>query len=104
MTIESYRQGDLLFIKIDNIPDNYLNHKEDNIILQSSSIANPHIVKNGYFYPYQREDSYDRKNIHGYLDALGETNILHKEHPSLPIPKGYYKIIRQKEANGYVID
>lgn len=99
-----YRQGDLLFIKTDESIRGTL--KNDKIVLGSSVTGHDHKLSEGEVYEVNRADfdRFDRvPNFYVRIPDEG-AKLLHPEHKTIPLPGGVYKVIRQREVNGYVQD
>ncbi len=100
-----YRQGDLLFIRTENIPIGI--KKEDKIVLGSSVTGHNHAITNGEVYIVNRADlsRWERDIPNFYVVIpIGGADLVHPEHKTIPLPHGTYKVIRQREVNGYVRD
>ncbi len=95
-----YRQGDLLFIKVSIEPKGKL--KNDKIVLGSSVTGHNHALVEGQVFINEPSWS-DNANFYVSVPA-GGTDLVHPEHKTIPLPEGIYKVIRQREVNGYVRD
>jgi hypothetical protein len=100
-----YRQGDLLFIKTDEEVRG--KEKNDRIVLGSSVTGHDHKISAGKVFVVNRDD-FDRwqrgiPNFYVVIPA-GGAKLTHNEHKTIPLSEGTYKVIRQREVNGYVID
>ncbi len=90
---QAVRQGDILYLAIDKLPQGLSETKTDTI-LQNGSGGNPHTFKGGKFYAKVEGDF-----VIGYLKAK-DTRIMHVEHgPKIgfSLPDGYYQVLRQSE-------
>lgn len=96
-----YRQGDLLFIKTDAIGENATMLRDTKVILGSSVTGHAHKLSDGFV--YSNEPKWG-DNANFYLNVPNGANVLHEEHGPIPLPAGIYKVIRQREVNGYVVD
>lgn len=96
-----YRQGDLLFIKADKLGKDCTLLKDTLDILGSSVTGHTHRLNKGLVYVHEPkwED-----NANFYIQLEEDAELLHEEHKMIPLPKGIYKVIRQREVNGYVVD
>ena len=84
-----YRQGDVGIQEINTLPKG-LQENKDNIIVHSDSTLHDHSLKTGKVYV--------NKDGELFLDAPQDTQIVHTEdHKPIDLPKGKYKIIRQRE-------
>lgn len=84
-----FRQGDVMIESINKIPK-AVKPKGNNILVHSDSTMHDHTLKTGKVYVDKIGDL--------FLDAPTDTQIVHTEdHKPINLPKGKYKIIRQKE-------
>jgi len=119
MIDKHYRPGDILFIKIDKLPDINLKKKRGNIILKgelsghahrlrgnakilevAERIANnPYGVWDGQRFvansPIRRVEP--KSQVIGYAVVDAPAELTHEEHPTITIPPGKYEIRRQRE-------
>ena len=96
-----YRQGDLLFIKSDSLGDD-CKLKHGLVVLGSSITGHDHAITAGKVFTH---DPVWRDNANFYVEIPPEgANLYHPEHKTIPLPGGFYKVIRQREVNGYVKD
>lgn len=96
-----YRQGDLLFIKADSLGDS-LREKHGQDIITSNITGHSHSITRGKIYLANPTWS-DRANFYVIIPDEG-AEVVHQEHRSIPLSGGIYKVIRQREVNGYVRD
>ena len=98
-----YRQGDLLFIKIDNLPTDLqkLNTRD---ILKSSVTGHSHRIIKGIVFANNNISRAGDRMGNFYLDLSEDDELVHEEHKTIPLPKGIYEVRRQAEVNGYVQD
>jgi hypothetical protein len=97
MKKQLYRHGEIIFVKIDSLPDNLVENKTNEIIRGSGN--NPHLFKNGKLY-LKNVNNY----IFGYLEAKN-TILKHLEHGDrkkaglmiAKIPDGYYELRKENE-------
>ncbi|MBI3980695.1 hypothetical protein HY345_01735 [Candidatus Microgenomates bacterium] len=82
-----YRQGDLLFRVIKNIPT--VKPVKGNILVRGEATGHSHRVAGG--------DIFRDKNGLLYLKVLKEAKINHEEHKTIKLGKGNYAVIRQRE-------
>lgn len=80
-------QGDLRIIKIDSISDKAIK-KADNILLKGEVTGHAHRLTEGDVYNLGERILFT---------VPYRTEIIHDEHFSIPIEKGSYEIIRQRE-------
>jgi hypothetical protein len=88
-TSKQYRQGDLLFIEVKSLPGG-LHRLEHRIIAEGETTGHKHEVIDETAILY--EDGNGK-----FLEALVDTEVVHQEHHTIKIPKGFYKIIQQRE-------
>lgn len=121
---KQYRPGDILFIKIDKLPNIKLKERKGNIILKGELSGHAHrlegkakileeaekIAIGGFF--RDSTISLDRNEVvvHmgtfaaepksqviGYAVVDAPAELTHEEHPTIIIPAGIYEIRRQRE-------
>jgi capsular polysaccharide biosynthesis protein len=100
--LKQYRQGDVLFIEISR--QDYKSfkkfRKEDNIIIEGEATGHAHRLENGLLSEGWRGM---------FIDAELSTKVVHEEHNTIFLPKGFYRVEIQKEYTGnnqsqYVLD
>lgn len=96
-----YRQGDLLFIKTEGAPKGTLKHGSK-VVLGSNITGHDHAITRGFVFINEPSWS-DRANFYVSIPE-GGADLVHPEHKTIPLPEGTYKVIRQREVNGYVKD
>lgn len=95
-----YRQGDLLFIKVDTAPRGIM--KESKVVLGSSVTGHDHAITEGKV--YENNPSWeDKANFYVEIPE-GGADLVHPEHKTIPLEEGVYQVIRQREVHGYVRD
>ena len=83
------RQGDVWLEEIAKLPKG-LKKKKNNILVHSDSTQHDHSLKSGTVY----ED----KEGNLFMDVPKETQVVHTfDHDPLNLPKGKYKLLRQRE-------
>ena len=90
--IKMYRQGDILFKKIDTLPE-HLKEKPDNIVAGGEGSAHAHMLVNGDLF---RVESSDQK----YIRTRENTRLIHEEHLPIKLESGNYEVVRQREYLG----
>lgn len=99
--MKQYRQGDLLFIQAENFGGKV--HKTNSLVVLGSNITgHDHSITKGEVYTHEPTWQ-DRANFYVSIPLEG-AEITHPEHKSIPLSEGIYKVIRQREVNGYVRD
>lgn len=99
--MEQYRQGDLLFIKTLQLGDG-CQITNSKVVLGSSITGHDHKITKGEVYTHEPEWR-DNANFYVVIPE-GGAKLVHPEHKSIPLSEGIYKVIRQREVNGYVRD
>ncbi|MBD3352496.1 MAG: hypothetical protein GF364_13490 [Candidatus Lokiarchaeota archaeon] len=85
--MELYRQGDVLIVKIEKLP-NFTRMMNSDIIVEGEATGHAHRLKNGWLYT-------DGRDL--FISAQADTEIVHEEHDTIPLDAGLYKVIRQRE-------
>jgi hypothetical protein len=98
MPEEMYRQGDLLVVKIPKLPKGKrLKKARTNVILRGEVTGHAHELIGGDLLV----DTSWRPEMFIKIEATGK--IVHEEHDPITLPKGFYKVVRQREyMTGYV--
>lgn len=86
--METYRQGDLLFRRVDTLPNDLL-EVTDKIILRGESTGHAHKIQKGRLFK--------DKNEMMFLSIPYFGVVVHEEHNPIKLPKGSYAVIRQRE-------
>lgn len=100
---EIYRQGDVLLVKVDDLPQGKDVTPEDRIVLAYGEITgHAHAV-----YPEVKVIDGEKKQVlpaklwdagaERYLQVLEKTALKHEEHAPIDLPVGNYKVIQQRE-------
>lgn len=84
-----YRQGDLLIVRIDSIPESAL-PRPDLILAQGEATGHAHRLEAGRLMAEANDDRL-------YLLLLEPSRIVHEEHGPIDLPSGSYRVIRQRE-------
>lgn len=95
-----YRQGDLLFIKTESSPKG--ERQSSRVVLGSSVTGHNHEITDGAVYVNEPTWS-DRASFYVEIPS-GGAELIHPEHKTIGLSSGVYKVIRQREVNGYVKD
>ena len=96
-----YRQGDLLFIKTDRLgEDCKITHSK--VVLGSNITGHDHKLTEGQVYTHNPQWS-NNASFYAVIPENG-ADLVHPEHNTIPLSEGIYKVIRQREVNGYVRD
>ncbi|MFW9972561.1 MAG: hypothetical protein ACFFDF_20410 [Candidatus Odinarchaeota archaeon] len=87
-----YRQGDILFRKVEDLP-NQLKEKTDNIIAEGEETGHAHALVNGTLFELLNSETL-------YIKSEQKTRIIHEEHLPIKLESGNYQVIRQREYLG----
>ena len=88
MTHRMYRQGDLLFTTIDQLPEG-LSLQDDNVIVRGEATGHAHRLQAGRVL----QDAQGSL----FLEVLAATQVVHQEHHPIYLETGYYRVTRQRE-------
>ena len=89
--LEIHRQGDLLFIPIDKIPED-AKTKEDGVIAEGEATGHKHQIRSS------REAVLKLAVGIAYLQCLQKTHVDHQEHGTTVLPAGVnFRVQRQRE-------
>ena len=92
--LESYRQGDVLILKVDRLPEEVTEVPTDrgrNILAYGEVTGHSHAL-------LEKDCSLvETKNGERYLSVPIEAPLRHEEHTTIVLPAGDYRIIQQKE-------
>ena len=83
-----HRQGDLLIVKCDALPDG-LKPRTSNVILEGEVTGHSHRLTKGRIL----EDAQGRF----FLEVLAASQIVHQEHHTITLEPGYWEVVRQRE-------
>jgi hypothetical protein len=86
-----YRQGDLLFKKVDSIPK-FATQVNSNVILRGEATGHSHRIVNGQIF----KDGFLR-NGQMFIKAQQGAKVVHEEHATIELEIGFYLVIRQRE-------
>jgi hypothetical protein len=91
-TNDHVRQGDLLFIRVDGLPDRatLLPHR---ILAEGEATGHSHRVEE------ETAELYDA-GVERFLHAIRESLVVHEEHGPVTLGEGWYRVIRQREYTG----
>ena len=102
---KKYRQGDLLIMEVDEIPQG-LEPSKDLLLISGSTASHDHKLTGGVV--YHKEDGL----LQGYFKLEKKEKVVHRtkdnkegEHKDIELPKGIYSFYRQREylPEGYNI-
>lgn len=101
----SVRQGDILLIKVSEIPIDAIKQKKKNltILAYGEKTGHMHAIKSDGVVEYKKgQDRFFKVGkavilSHGLKKEIEEKIKVNKDHDIIEIPKGEYKIIYQRE-------
>lgn len=85
-----YRQGDLLFVATDEIP-NDAKEQKDGVIARGETTGHMHRISDGARAALMMAAGM------AYVRAMQEADIVHDEHATITLPVGDYQVVRQRE-------
>jgi len=95
--VKFYRQGDIVFRKIEQkINLNQINGTIVEKLIIKSERGNPHIIHSRCIVQEQ-----DGTFLRGFLDSDTKVLVEHKEHGNFYLPAGQYIITRVREYDGW---
>lgn len=94
-----YRQGDLLFRKIDKVPSEAKLRKDD-VILRGEASGHKHRIVNGQIYETIQKNYIQPDSVTMYIIAKKGARVIHEEHAPIELEIGIYIVIRQREFDG----
>lgn len=83
------RQGDLLIVKVDKIPQDAL-PKNNRVLAEGEATGHMHELDSGEV--YEKEGT-----MYFHVPAGKTTNLNHPEHKTMTFTPGEYKVVRQRE-------
>ena len=94
-----YRQGDVLFVKVDEIPKDAKPKKTD-ILVEGEATGHAHRLVNGQILESMDKHSYWKTQVSMWIIANQAAKIIHEEHATILLEAGMYQVIRQREYDG----
>ncbi len=102
----AFRQGDILFLKIENLPQGC--EKQNSIVIKEGETSgHSHKIVSGSVKFYKQvvaDNSRTRslgEQIIGYLEVTDRAVIGHEEHNPIYLPSGVYRILQQRVFNPF---
>jgi hypothetical protein len=96
-----YRQGDLLFRKVEKIPSN-ADVVKNGVILKGEATGHAHKLVGGTVFS-QSTGFMGNGPRQMFLQVEKSGRVIHEEHRTIELEIGYYIVIRQREYNPYRI-
>lgn len=91
-----YRQGDVLFVKADEIPKK-AKPKKDNIVVTGEATGHAHRLVNGTILETVEDDNIFEKKTKMWIKASKGAKVIHEEHAPIELEIGFYVVVRQRE-------
>lgn len=91
-----YRQGDLLIIRTNTLPERDLKKREDDVLQEGELTGHKHILLDG--------DVYEDAEGNIWLHAEKNAEVIHDEHDTIPLAEGDYEVRRQRDFSGQIAD
>lgn len=87
-----YRQGDVLLVNVDEVPDGLERHRSRSVVLALGEVT-------GHAHRLRGEVEVHGKKLEAlFVQVLHEGGVLtHEEHGTIPVPPGTYRVFRQRE-------
>lgn len=106
MKIIQHRQGDILFTKVDKIPENYREGQDNNVIARGEVSGHKHQLLKGTFYRksgWEKNSRYDETELPiGFCAVTVPTQVIHDEHDPVELDEGIWEVRRNMLRNlGY---
>ena len=86
-----YRHGDLLIVKVSEIPAGTKIVK-NKVLAEGENTGHSHRVSGAQVLTLDEDI---------YIQAKGKAAVIHEEHAKIELPPGDYRVIRQKEYDPY---
>jgi hypothetical protein len=88
-----YRQGDVLFIKVKEMPKSRRRKIKSDIVIRGEATGHTHKLINGTMWGAMNERGATRR----YIKARVGTKVVHEEHEEIKLDPGLYIVVRQRE-------
>jgi hypothetical protein len=83
-----HRQGDVLFLKVADLPVALIEHKSD-VLVEGEVTGHAHRLTEGQIWQTREGEL--------FLRTGAESQIVHEEHAPIALEPGYWQVIRQRE-------
>ena len=96
MRLGMYRQGDVLFIQIDQIPK-VVTEQKQGVLVEGEVTGHAHRIAPADLPGARifRSDGNGPQRL--FVQAISQLHIVHEEHGTIQLPPGQYEVIRQRE-------
>jgi hypothetical protein len=85
-----YRQGDLLFVKVDSLPKRFRRVDSD-VVHRGEASGHSHRLIGGRIY----RNYWNTEETFIVVDSVGK--VVHEEHGEIILEKGVWMVVRQRE-------
>jgi len=89
----TWRQGDLLFRRIEDLPLENLTERENGHILEGEATGHIHRLKDTVVAKVLETFA----GLRMFIRAEKPAEIIHEDHDTITLPPGNYEVIRQRE-------
>lgn len=95
---DTYRQGDVLLLKLDHAPENLKPRTQNGLVILAHGEAT------GHHHSIPRDNAQDFTSPNGdtVITTTGAT-LVHQEHTRIALPDGSYELRRQREYSPQAI-
>lgn len=94
MSRKIYRQGDVLIIETDSLPEELTSVKPDK---ESNILAYGEVTGHAHRLSVKESTLHQTKSGERFLTVPKSASLTHEEHSTIVLPKGSYRIIQQVE-------
>jgi hypothetical protein len=94
-----FRQGDVLIIPVAEMPGDArcLEHQRGPVVLaEGEATGHAHAIRDGVVQEYFWSGPVDQP-AQRLIDVLEECTVTHEEHAPIPLRRGVYRVVRQRE-------
>lgn len=83
-----HRQGDVLFLKVADLPAALIERKSD-VLVEGEATGHAHRLTEGQIWQTREGEL--------FLSTGAESKIVHEEHAPIELEPGYWQVIQQRE-------
>lgn len=83
-----HRQGDVLFLKVADLPAALIERKSD-VLVEGEATGHAHRLTEGQIWQTREGEL--------FLSAGAESKIVHEKHAPIELEPGYWQVIQQRE-------